>query len=176
MSSRSGKVKNFEIEFLSMPTGSSGNVSVKAQGKAQSIRYQRDGAALTLYFDDQIAQFALTGSIDDEGRKKFSVRSFGEAKTHRGLAWVRELDRVTQSGQSSAKAKGLKLKSQMPGKIVKIMVAAGQKVEVGTPLVVMEAMKMENEIRSTIAGVVKEIKVQPGQAVETGALLISIEN
>lgn len=61
----------------------------------------------------------------------------------------------------------------MPGKIVKIMVEAGQEVQAEQPLLIMEAMKMENEIRAPANTKIKSIHVKPGEAVESGALLIS---
>jgi biotin carboxyl carrier protein len=63
----------------------------------------------------------------------------------------------------------------MPGKIVRVSAVAGQDVKAGDCLVVMEAMKMENEIRAPRAGRVKDIVVKEGQAVESGALLILVE-
>lgn len=68
-----------------------------------------------------------------------------------------------------------KLVSPMPGKIVKILVAAGDAVEASQGLVVMEAMKMENELKASRAGTVREIRVAEGQAVETGALLVVVD-
>jgi len=67
------------------------------------------------------------------------------------------------------------IKSSMPGKIVKILIAEGDEVEQGQGLVVVEAMKMENEIKSPKAGVVKKIGVKEGEAVEAGALLVVVE-
>jgi acetyl/propionyl-CoA carboxylase alpha subunit len=67
------------------------------------------------------------------------------------------------------------IKSSMPGKIVKILVAEGDEVEQGEGLVVVEAMKMENEIKSPKGGVVKKIGVKEGEAVEAGTLLIVVE-
>jgi biotin carboxyl carrier protein len=66
------------------------------------------------------------------------------------------------------------IKSSMPGKVVRILVEKGQKVEKGQPLLILEAMKMENEIRSHAAGVVQDIAVAVGAKVEAGALLIKI--
>jgi pyruvate carboxylase subunit B len=63
----------------------------------------------------------------------------------------------------------------MPGLIVRVSVNVGDKVEAGQGIVVMEAMKMENELRATGAGVVKSIEVAPGTAVEKGALLVALE-
>ena len=74
----------------------------------------------------------------------------------------------------SAPAGPLRLTAPMPGKIVKVLVSPGDSVEAGRGLVVMEAMKMENELKATRGGTVQEIKVKEGQAVETGALLAII--
>ena len=67
------------------------------------------------------------------------------------------------------------LKAGMPGKIVKVLVEPGTQVKANQPLLVMEAMKMENEIRSMHSEVVKEIFVKPGDSVDSGANLISFE-
>jgi biotin carboxyl carrier protein len=66
------------------------------------------------------------------------------------------------------------LRAPMPGRIVKVLVAAGQRVAVRQPLVVIEAMKMENELRSTVAGVISEVRVAAGSAVEAEALLVVV--
>jgi pyruvate carboxylase subunit B len=63
----------------------------------------------------------------------------------------------------------------MPGLIVRVNVKAGDMVEAGQGVVVMEAMKMENELRATAAGVVKSVEVSPGTAVEKGTLLVALE-
>jgi biotin carboxyl carrier protein len=63
----------------------------------------------------------------------------------------------------------------MPGLIVRINVTVGATVAPGQGLVVMEAMKMENELRAASTGVVKSIRVAPGTAVERGATLVELE-
>jgi biotin carboxyl carrier protein len=68
-----------------------------------------------------------------------------------------------------------RVQAPMPGKLVRVLVRAGEDVAPGQGLVVMEAMKMENEIRAPRAGRVKEAPVREGQAVETGALLVLLE-
>jgi len=62
----------------------------------------------------------------------------------------------------------------MPGHILSVLVAVGDSVEVGDTLVVMEAMKMENEIKSHVAGTVRELKVSKGQDVGVGEVLVVI--
>jgi biotin carboxyl carrier protein len=66
----------------------------------------------------------------------------------------------------------LSLVAPMPGLIVRVSVSAGDAVQSGQGIVVMEAMKMENELRAPAAGTVKTVLVEPGKAVEKGTLLV----
>lgn len=63
----------------------------------------------------------------------------------------------------------------MPGLVVRISVAPGDAVSAGQAVAVMEAMKMENELRASAAATVKTVRVAPGTAVEKGAVLIELE-
>jgi pyruvate carboxylase subunit B len=63
----------------------------------------------------------------------------------------------------------------MPGLIVRVYVQPGDSVQAGQPLVSMEAMKMENELRSAVAGRVRAVHAAAGSAVEKGALLVELE-
>jgi biotin carboxyl carrier protein len=63
----------------------------------------------------------------------------------------------------------------MPGRVVRVLVSAGDEVTARQPVVVVEAMKMENELRSPKAGRVKQVAVAPGTPVEAGRVLVVIE-
>jgi acetyl/propionyl-CoA carboxylase alpha subunit len=63
----------------------------------------------------------------------------------------------------------------MPGLVVRLHVAIGDRVEAGQPVVVMEAMKMENELRAPAGGTVRTILATPGVAVEKGAVLVELD-
>jgi acetyl/propionyl-CoA carboxylase alpha subunit len=67
------------------------------------------------------------------------------------------------------------IKTSMPGKVVKVSVKEGDTVEAGTGVIIIEAMKMENEIQCRKTGVVKSVHVAAGQTVESGAALLEIE-
>ena len=67
------------------------------------------------------------------------------------------------------------LTSPMPGKVVKLLVKEGEEVGAGQGVIVVEAMKMENELKTALAGKVKEIFVEEGQVVESGAKLLLVE-
>jgi biotin carboxyl carrier protein len=65
--------------------------------------------------------------------------------------------------------------AQMPGKVVRVLVEQGQQVEAGDGLVVVEAMKMQNELKSPKAGTVVELRAAPGATVNAGEVLAVVE-
>lgn len=67
------------------------------------------------------------------------------------------------------------VESPMPGKILQVMVATGTEVDEGDPLLVLEAMKMENVIRAPRSGVIAGVEAQVGEAVEKAAILVTYE-
>jgi acetyl/propionyl-CoA carboxylase alpha subunit len=79
------------------------------------------------------------------------------------------------SAANAAPAGPAPIKAPMPGLIVRVNVKPGDSVSAGQGVVVMEAMKMENELRATASGIVKSVEVVPGAAVEKGALLVALE-
>ena len=68
-----------------------------------------------------------------------------------------------------------RIKAPIPGQITQVMVSEGDEVELGQPLLVLEAMKMENEIRAPTSGRIKELKVTPEQRVTLDEVLVEIE-
>ncbi|MBI4594803.1 MAG: acetyl-CoA carboxylase biotin carboxyl carrier protein subunit [Candidatus Tectomicrobia bacterium] len=63
----------------------------------------------------------------------------------------------------------------MVGKVVRIVANVGQKVEIDDPVVIIESMKMENQVVAPESGVIKEIKVSPGDVVKSGTVMAVIE-
>jgi pyruvate carboxylase subunit B len=92
-----------------------------------------------------------------------------EALDERSRA-IRELSAATAAPKGPAP-----LVAPMPGMIVRVNVAEGDVIQAGQGLVVMEAMKMENELRATSGGAVRRVLVAPGTAVEKGTLLLEME-
>ncbi len=84
----------------------------------------------------------------------------------------RQIEALT--GQGRKVAAGGVVKAPMPGLVVRVEVSEGKAVEVGEALVVVEAMKMENELRATYKGVVERIHVKAGDRVEKGAPLVTL--
>jgi biotin carboxyl carrier protein len=89
---------------------------------------------------------------------------------------------VTVNGRRSAHADRtlhghgqVTIAAPMPGRVVRVLVGAGDAVEARQPVVVVEAMKMENELRAPRAGRIREVAVTPGTSVEAGRILAVIE-
>ena len=117
-----------------------------------------DGRSLTLVLEGRERgewQVGLAGARYDAGvvdeRTQHIQRLTGGAVPHAGPAV---------------------LKAPMPGLVVRVLVAPGVQVESGQGLIVLEAMKMENELRAPAAGTVRSVSVIPGQAVEKGQALV----
>jgi biotin carboxyl carrier protein len=93
---------------------------------------------------------------------------------------VVKLDKVTDDVKkftSDGMEYGAKdeIKTPMPGKIVKMLVEEGQRIEVGQPLVIVESMKMENEIKSLTNGTVKSVNFKDGDLVEPSQAILNLE-
>jgi len=85
-----------------------------------------------------------------------------------------QAERQRTGGAGARLAPGA-ISSPMPGNVIKLMVKAGDAVKEGQPLVIVEAMKMENEIRSPSDGVVKKVNYAIGNLVEAGAPIVELE-
>jgi biotin carboxyl carrier protein len=124
------------------------------------------GTGETLGVDGHVYDLVIDGEMP-----KFDVFASGKrASIDVESARMRAAAHVRGAGGGG----GGVIKSPMPGKVVKLLVQEGDAVEVGAPLVVVEAMKMENELVAEKAGAVKKVHVSQGDAVEGGARLITI--
>ncbi|MCY4042210.1 MAG: hypothetical protein OXF45_00115 [Candidatus Dadabacteria bacterium] len=87
-----------------------------------------------------------------------------------------EFESVTEREISaSSDGGGLQISSPMPSRVVKILKNEGDAVESGEGVIVVEAMKMESELKASVSGKIKEIKVSEGDAVDGGAVLVVLE-
>jgi len=85
---------------------------------------------------------------------------------------TRMLTGLTRTGVSSSAAR---IQAPMPGLVANVLLKQGASVEQGQTVIVLEAMKMENDLASPIAGTIKEVKVSKGQTVDQGAVLVLVE-
>jgi len=152
-------------------------VEVEVQGDAVRLNGNPIGAHLVSIPRTPLRQLVLDGR----------ARTYAMLRTdegwdvhHRGETWpVAVVDERTRqlrelTGQQGKQKTGGVVKAPMPGLVLRLEVEVGQRVEAGAGVVVLEAMKMENEIKSAGSGIVKTIHVSAGEAVDKGAPLLEI--
>lgn len=84
--------------------------------------------------------------------------------------------RLRGSGNSDSVAEGIaEIRTAMPGKIVKVLVEIGNQVSAGDGVIIVEAMKMQNEMKAPKDGIVKEIRFSAGETVNAGDILLVVE-
>ena len=134
-----------EVDALKLDHGA---VSLIVDGESFSVEFDESGDEVAVLVRDQVTR------IDVADERKLRLRA----------------------GRSSFVVEGPQVvTAPMPGKLVKILVKVGEAVKEGQGLVVVEAMKMENELKSPKAGKVTELFVREGTAVEQNTKLVAVE-
>lgn len=115
------------------------------------------------------------------GKKSFVARVDGEegeyeVRVEGASCRIAVADPRRRRGGSQLAIEGKQIvKAPMPGKVIRLLAAKGEAVEAGQGIVVVEAMKMQNEVKSPKAGTVQTVSVQVGQAVNAGETLMIVE-
>jgi biotin carboxyl carrier protein len=160
---------------VELGTDDGGRTRVVVDGVARDVELTRvDGAWLLREgFEQTFAR------IDGEGAKVgvaikrpgadvvFLNAEVAEARSASVAALVKGVRAAAAGGPVT-------VKSPMPGRVVKVLVKAGERVAAAQPVVVVEAMKMENELRAPRAGAVQDVRCAEGAAVEAGQDLVTI--
>ena len=129
-------------------------------------------ASAVLPSDEELTRRDMTVEI---GGRRFSVTYWApEPLPMAGAPGARRVRPKLERAASLAAIDGV-IAAPMQGTIVKVHVKAGDRVEVNQPICVLEAMKMENEVRSPAAGEVVDLRVQPGDTVGAGAVIAIIK-
>ena len=114
--------------------------------------------------------------LDVDGvRRAFAVHRTDEAVYVDDAAGSAALGRVPRFPDPNAHAAAGSLLAPMPGAVVRVAAAAGDRVTAGQALVVLEAMKMEHTVAAPLDGVLTALHVQPGDQVESGQALAVVE-
>ena len=175
MISIKGKVGPWSLDWKKAPSGNEGVANVEVQGVgAVEVRWRRDKEGIWLELPNGVYGFDIDAEMNDEGKISYWLVQRFSDQQWAGLSFNRAGDEISAVAAGGQK-KGVRIKAQMPGKIIRVMVEKGAEVEKGQPLALMEAMKMENEIRSPQAGRIQKVSISQGQALETGAELFVVE-
>ena len=137
---------------------------------------RREADKLTITIDGETFDAKLSEGAVTIGGHVYKVELAERELTLNGTPLpFRIVDVKTGAGSGEGGARGARVKPPMPGKIVTVAVNEGDEVKAGQVLVILEAMKMQNEIAAPAAGTVKKVHVKPGQNVEGKHVLIELE-
>ncbi len=162
------KIESSECHVTVEVTAAGGVKNVAVDGRAVPIDWVRiSNGRYSLILDGRVYDFIIDLTEDGcsvAGRKGSHTLQVEDAR-RLGLS------HKVEGGQSGLQ----RLKAEMPGKVVRVLVKVGEAVDCDQGLLVLEAMKMQNEIRAPKKGIVRKIGVSPGVAVNTGEFLLSLE-
>jgi biotin carboxyl carrier protein len=172
--------------------------SVKLGGKERVVELGLDDAGRTRVVVDGVERAIELESVEagawlvrqgsgqtlayadgDNGKVTVSLKRGGAdpVVVHAEVAEARSarVAALAQQTRGAAVAGPLTVRSPMPGRVVKLLARAGERVAAGQAVVVVEAMKMENELRAPRAGTVREVRCAEGAAVEAGQDLVVVD-
>ena len=152
------------IDVQVRPTGEL-VVSIDDQPVEHDVIVLADGA-LSIRINGKVLDLTVEGTPPDVGVVASGHRAYVrvESERHRAAAAARRTG-------SSANEKAIL--APMPGRVAKVLVNVGDEIKQGQGVIVIEAMKMENELRAKGPGTVAEIHVKAGEAIEAGARLVT---
>jgi biotin carboxyl carrier protein len=158
--------------------------------RTEKVRIERDGTRYRIRVGERdhevdaraLGAFVRSLVVDGASHETAVFRAgdgawnVGWAGTTTRVELVDPLTHLAESASAAAGHRGRQtVRAYMPGRVVSVAVAPGDAVEPGRPLVVLEAMKMQNEIQAERAGVVRAVHVAAGEAVEGGDPLLELE-
>ncbi len=162
-------------------------LEIEIGGRRRSVELEREGARVRCRIDGR----AVEADAVEVGPGAYSILLGGQSfevrgtPSHDGLhidsagrefvARVADLRTWRGKHGASVEAAGRQqIVAPMPGKVIRVLVQAGEKIEAGKGVLVVEAMKMQNEIRAPKSGTVEKLLVKEGQAVNAGEALAVI--
>lgn len=151
-----------EVDVRELPSGA---LEVSTNGALVQVDVLPLGAGISARVGGRMIDLTTEGTPPDLGVVASGHRSYVRVESERL--------RVATAARRIRGAPEKVLRSPMPGRVIKVQVSVGDDVAVGQPLLVIEAMKMENELRAKAPGTVAEVHVAPGAAVEANAKLVT---
>ena len=155
------------VDLVELPSGA---LQARLDGRPIDVDVVVVGAEraqLSVRVNGQVVDLTTEGTPPEIGAVASGHRSYVRVESER-------MRSAEQAKKTSVAGGDKVVRSPMPGRVVKVLVAAGEVVEVGHGLLVLEAMKMENEVRARVAGTVVEVHVAAGAAVEGNAKLVTL--
>jgi biotin carboxyl carrier protein len=156
-------------EFNVQPGGD----TIAVDDASYALRSVRRGNIVTVYINEKPLAVQLPETLPEEGPIKLLIdaKEYTVEVTGRAVA-SKAKPKAAKKGPAGARGA---ITAQMTGRVISVNVKPGDQVTEGQILLIVEAMKMENEIAAPLAGAVKEVAVAAGARVSEGDLLLQIE-
>jgi glutaconyl-CoA/methylmalonyl-CoA decarboxylase subunit gamma len=152
------------VDLNELPNGA---LEAQVDGRAVDVDVVSVGSRLSARIGGKIVDLTTEGALPDLGVVASGHRSYVRVQSER-------MRSAEQAKSATVSASDRVVKSPMPGRVVKVLVAEGDAVAAGQGLVVLEAMKMENEVRARAPGKVAQVHVKAGVTVEGNARLVTL--
>lgn len=166
-----GKVYNVELDRKKI-------ITIDVEGKTFQVETKKTIKGLAVLIDKKEFLVQFQGSqISIDGHKhEIEVRNLRRGRS----SWYHSVEetediKVGKLAHKTSVGEGM-IHPPMPGRVVSIKVKEGDSVKTGSPIMVLEAMKMQNEIISNMNGIIREIRVSEGDLVESEDVLVVIGN
>jgi biotin carboxyl carrier protein len=157
--------RSYSVDVTDLPNGA---LEVRLDGLLIEVDAVAAGSQLSVRVAGRVVDLTTDGAPPEmvviAGGQRTPVRVESERARSANLGGKREVGGAEKV-----------VRSPMPGRVVRVLVAEGEAVQAGQGLVVLEAMKMENEVRARSAGVVAEVHVMAGETVEGSARLVTFD-
>ncbi len=161
---------------------------ISIDGKAHKLELEREGSHWKCRLDGEameadavvtkhdVVSIIISGTQYEVKRERTATDTHLWVKNSRFAVEVRDPRSLRSRKSAAASGEGpQKLVAPMPGKVVRIILAAGSEVEAGQGVLVVEAMKMQNELKSPKKGTVKQVMAAEGASVTAGEVLAIVE-
>lgn len=152
------------VDLTELPSGA---LDVSVGGKRVAVDVVSLGGSLSVRVDGRMVDLTTEGQPPELGAVASGHRSYVRVESERQRA-------AAAAKKGGAGSSDKLVKSPMPGRVIRLLVAANTEVTAGQTLCVVEAMKMENEVKAKAAGVVTEVHVTEGATVEANAKLFTL--
>lgn len=152
------------VDIVELPSGA---LRASIDGRPVDLDVVPVGAQLSVRVDGRVVDLTTEGAPPELGAVASGHRSYVRVESER-------MRSAAQAKKATAAGGDKVVRSPMPGRVVKLLVSKGDAVQAGQGLLVLEAMKMENEVRARAAGTVAEVHVTAGMAVEGNGKLVTL--
>jgi biotin carboxyl carrier protein len=153
------------VDLVVLPGG---RLEVRVDGRTVDVDVERLGAHTSVRVGGRVLDLTLEGAWPEVSIAGGARRGPARVESERS----RLADDAVRARPGAIRRDAV-VRSPMPGRVVRVLVAPGDAVTAGQGVAVLEAMKMENEVKTSAPGVVAEVHVRPGAAVEASAPLVT---